>query len=210
MYVHLYIILSIAQLMSHKQQYLEQAGVTLADNLTFTPTQYRRCYAPIAIEDRMFKNGKAHYTKWCAIGHQVSAVECNYFFFNYFSQHERTKVTADARHKKNVPLWREFFSNPGVIAALHIINAVAERLNTNFVELHREVKAHVLKNLNGGYLSHNPSAWPGLALHWNQLPTGFHWDDHSLFSGWDVVNPWGLFDDCILVFPDLHIYLRVR
>ena len=132
------------------------------------------------------------------------------YFFNYFSQHERTKVTADARHKKNVPLWREFFSNPGVIAALHIINAVAERLDTNFVKLHREVKAHVLKNLNGRYLSHNPSAWPGLALHWNQLPTGFHWDDCSLFSGWDVVNPWGPFDDCILVFPDLHIYLRVR
>ena len=84
MYVHLYIILSIAQLMSHKQQYLEQVGVTLADNLTFTPTQYRQCYAPIAIEDRMFKNGKAHYTKWCTIGHQVSAVECNFFFLTIF------------------------------------------------------------------------------------------------------------------------------
>jgi hypothetical protein len=127
-----------------------------------------------------------------------------------FSKHQRTKVTPDARHKKNVPLWREFFSNSGVTTALHIINAVAERLDKNFVQLHRQLRAQVLRSPNGGYLSHNPSAYAGLALHWNQLPKGFHWDEHSLHSGWDIVNPWGPFTDCILVFPDLHIYLRVR
>jgi hypothetical protein len=119
-------------------------------------------------------------------------------------------VTPDAKHKKNVPLWREFFSNPGVTTALHVINAVVERLDPNFVELHRKLRAQVLKSPNGGYLSHNPSAWPGLALHWNQLPKGFHADEHSLHSGLDIVNPWGPFTDCILVFPDLHIYIRVR
>jgi hypothetical protein len=45
--------------------------VKLSNNMTFAPSKYRRTYAPIGIEDRMFKNGKAHYTKWCAIGQQV-------------------------------------------------------------------------------------------------------------------------------------------
>jgi hypothetical protein len=49
-----------------------QAGVDLSNKMTFTPSAYRRRYAPIEIEDRMFRDGKAHYTKWCAIGHQVS------------------------------------------------------------------------------------------------------------------------------------------
>jgi hypothetical protein len=59
-------------------------------------------------------------------------------------------------------------------------------------------------------LLQNPSAWPALALHWNQLPSGFHFDDWSLHSGLDVVDPWGPFTDRILVFPDVHIYIRVR
>jgi len=118
-------------------------------------------------------------------------------------------VTPDAKHKKNVPLWQEFFSNAGVMTALHIMNAVAERLDRNFVDLHRKLRAKVLRCSEGGFQSHNPSAWPGLALHWNSLPLGFHWDERSLHSGWDIVNPWGPFTDCILVFPDLHIYIKV-
>jgi hypothetical protein len=57
--------------MSGEQQTVEQSGVKLSNNMKFARSKYRRDYAPIGIKDRMFKNGKAHYTKWCAIGHQV-------------------------------------------------------------------------------------------------------------------------------------------
>ena len=93
---------------------------------------------------------------------------------------------------------------------LHVINAIAERLDPNFVRLHRDAKHRVLSSMMGGFLSHSPSAWPGIGLHWNQFADGFHWDEKSLYSGWDIVNPWGPFEDGILVFPDLHIFLRVR
>jgi hypothetical protein len=112
-------------------------------------------------------------------------------------------------NQKNVPLWASFFENPGVTAVLHVINAIGDRLDAEFMQLHRDAKLRVLKGSHGGHLSHNPSSWPGIALHWNQLPGDFHWDARSLFSGWDVVNPWGPFTDCILVFPDLHIYIKL-
>jgi hypothetical protein len=55
---------------------VEEAGVNLSYNMKFAPSKYRRRYAPIGIEDQKFRNGKAHYTKWCAIGRQVSSQRC--------------------------------------------------------------------------------------------------------------------------------------
>lgn len=91
-----------------------------------------------------------------------------------------------------------------------MINAIGERLDNDFIESHRKLKEKVVKGKDGHLLGANPSAWPGLAVHFNQMPGGFHWDGKSLHSGWDVINPWGPFSQCILVFPHLGIYLVIH
>lgn len=87
---------------------------------------------------------------------------------------------------------------------------MAERLDPEFVKSHRDLKEKVLSQMWGGYLQANPSAWPGLALHFNQMPKGFHWDRQSLHCGLDIICPWGPFENCLLVFPHLGIAIRVR
>jgi hypothetical protein len=120
------------------------------------------------------------------------------------------RVAADAVKTKHVPIFNKFFGNPGVETVLHIINGVAERLDHKFVQSHRELRDKVLSSPYGGFLGANPSAWPGLAMHFNQMPAGFHTDGQSLHSGLDFINPWGPFQDCLLVFPKLGIAIRVR
>jgi hypothetical protein len=82
--------------------------------------------------------------------------------------------------------------------------------SSEFVKSHRDLKEKVLSQMWGGYLQANPSAWPGLALHFNQMPKGFHWDWQSLHCGLDIICPWGPFENCLLVFPHLGIAIRVH
>jgi hypothetical protein len=125
-------------------------------------------------------------------------------------QDRKPRVASDAVKPKHVPLFNKFFLNPGIETALHIINAVAERLDHQFVQSHRQLRDKVLSSMYGGFLKANPSAWPGLALHFNQMPEGFHFDGQSLHSGLDFISPWGPFQNCLLVFPQLGIAIRVH
>jgi hypothetical protein len=119
-------------------------------------------------------------------------------------------VTADARLRNNIPVFREFFKDNGVSTALHMINAITERIDPDYVRSHRELKKGVLAGVEGNFLGQNPSAWPGLAIHFNQMQKDFHYDNKSLYSGYDVLNPWGPFRNCRLVFPGLGIYLPIE
>jgi hypothetical protein len=125
-------------------------------------------------------------------------------------QHKRPEVSADARKKENADLFHEFFQNPGVITALHAVNGIAERLDNEFVNLNRRLKRKILRGLRGRALKDNPCHWPGIALHWNQMATGFHFDKKSLHSGWDIILPFGPFRNCLLEFPDLGIAIIVN
>jgi hypothetical protein len=107
-------------------------------------------------------------------------------------------------------LFTEFFSNSAVKTALHVMDAVAERLDDDFMMTHKLLRQKVYSKPYGGFLHANPSSLPGLALHFNQMPRHTHFDNKSLHSGMDRINPWGPFEDGILVFPDLGIYIRVR
>jgi hypothetical protein len=90
------------------------------------------------------------------------------------------------------------------------MDAIAERLDDDFTETHRLLRHKVCSKPHGGFIRANPSAWPGLAIHFNQMPDGVHFDNKSLHSGWDRVNPWGPFKNGILVLPDVGIFIRVR
>lgn|SRR6266852_406010 len=119
-------------------------------------------------------------------------------------------LTADTRLTSGIPLFRNFFRNDGVATALHMVNAIMERIDPDYVRSHRELKKTVLEGDKGYFLKQNPSAWPGIAIHYNQLQTKVHFDNKSLYSGFDVINPWGPFKECILVFPDLGISLPIE
>jgi hypothetical protein len=119
-------------------------------------------------------------------------------------------LTADTRLRSGIPLFREFFNNDGVATALHMVNAIMERIDPAYVRSHRELKKIVVEGDKGRFLNQNPSAWPGIAIHFNQLQSHYHFDNKSLYSGFDVINPWGPFEQCILVFPDLGISLPIE
>jgi hypothetical protein len=126
------------------------------------------------------------------------------------TQDKKPKVVSDAVQVKNVGVFNEFFSNSGIQTALHVMDAVAERLDDDFMMTHKLLRQKVCSKPYGGFLRANPSACPGLALHFNQMPLDVHFDNKSLHSGWDRVNPWGPFEDGVLVFPDLGFYIHVR
>jgi len=170
---------------------------------------FREEYA--IIEKPIFGDGQAHYCKWHPIGHSVCVIQ--YYLVscsNGIQQHKPPQVSADATKKKqNVDLFRKFFSNPGVITTLHTVNAISERLDLNFDNLNRRLKRKILQGLKGSALRDNPCHWPGIALHWNQMPRDYHFDKLSLHSGWDIIIPFGPFRNCLLEFPDLGISLAV-
>lgn len=90
------------------------------------------------------------------------------------------------------------------------MNAISERLDLAFDNLNRRVKRKILHGLHGRALKDNPCHWPGIALHWNQMPTGCHFDKKSLHSGWDIIIPFGPFRNCRLEFPEVGISLAVE
>jgi hypothetical protein len=119
-------------------------------------------------------------------------------------------LTVDTRLESRILLFRDFFRNDGVATVLHMINAIMERIDPAYVRSHRELKKSVVAGDKGRFLNQNPSAWPGIAIHFNQLQSDYHFDNKSLYSGFDVVNPWGPFEHCTLVFPDVGIYLPIE
>ena len=91
-----------------------------------------------------------------------------------------------------------------------MINAIMERIDLAYVKSHRELKKSVVAGDKGRLLNQNPSAWPRIAILFHQLQSHYRFDNTPLYSGFDVVNPWGPFERCTLDFPDIGISLPIE
>jgi hypothetical protein len=81
---------------------------------------------------------------------------------------------------------------------------VLERLDPEFIEKLQKLRENLFINNpeRANYLSINPSYLISLAIHFNQDGT-VHTDRKSLHSGWDIINAFGYFMECLMEFKDL-------
>jgi hypothetical protein len=68
---------------------------------------------------------------------------------------------------------------------MHAINTLLERLDPDFVEGLKDIKARIIRSQDGLLLADNICHIPGVAIHFNQDGEK-HTDRKSLHSGWDV------------------------
>jgi hypothetical protein len=137
--------------------------------------------------------------------------ECplNHLSFNFpttspeYFQAEFPTVSTDT--VKNFELWKEFFQHDAVQMVLRIMNMVLERLDPGFVQQLETLRQTLIDHNpeRARYLSLNPCYLISLAVHFNQ-DGEVHTDRKSLHSGWDLMQAFGNFIDCIMDFPDLH------
>lgn len=122
-------------------------------------------------------------------------------------QHRKPVVSADTR--KNDELWHEFFQHPSIQFVLHTMNLVLECLDPGFVDdLKALNKKIVTRAKEGGeYLKYNPCYINGLAVHFNQ-DGSVHYDRKDLHAGWDLVQAFGRFFDCIMELRDLNTHVK--
>ena len=177
-------------------------GVKFSHAFRQTNTENRDAYKVIE-GGSPFKNCQAHFGIWNPLGQDVSV--CESFFPptthpELYFQAEFPTVSTDT--VKNYELWKEFFENEAVQIVLRIMNMVLERLDPDFVRQLQMLRKALIdhKPARARFLSLNPSS---LALHCNQ-DGEVHTDCKSLHSGWDLIQAFGNFLDCIMDFPDLN------
>lgn len=162
----------------------------------------------------LFTNCQAHFGVWNGIGQDVSHPSIVVPTGRrqpdhppkYLSQAEFPTITVDTVN--NFEMWRDFFQHEAIQIVLRIMNMVLERLDPDFVRDLQALRETLLgKPDRAKYISLNPSYLISLAIHFNQ-DGEMHTDRKSLHSGWDLIQAFGHFFNCVMEFKDLKTQVR--
>lgn len=115
-------------------------------------------------------------------------------------------VSADAKNEKFYEAWKKLMDEE---YGSHVINMLLEKLNVDLAGSYAEAKRCISERTKG-ILDPNNCYIPSKCKHRNAQAQKAHFDRDSLWTGYDVISPYGDYRDCDLHFPGSNVSIPSR